>query len=355
MATDYTLPLNPTLYRRLCESFGQVEIAKRGESFSGHYYNDGSRLKLNVQASGEYYRVNCPFCHLRKANAVDTRKRLWINHLWGVPNEVGGSHWHLAHCFNEGCLEDPRFLQQLRTLIYADFNLHQRKQLQILPGKPAAPMTEQVDWPGDCLPLHTLQADHPAVQWLRDVRGFDPAYLSHRWGARYCLTPLPEYPHLTNRLIVPIIYNGKMVSWQARYLGDANWRVVPKFYNQSDSRKNTVLYNFDVAKRYPFVAVNEGYFDTWRIGDAAVAVLGKTVSEAQLRLLISTWKVVLLALDDDAYYESEEAYRRLSTSVTTVRIPLPGKDPDQMTQEEFWELAWRTCASQGIDLLSLRS
>lgn len=47
--------------------------------------------------------MNCPWC-------LDTRQRLYINHQWGEPDPVtGGKKLHLAHCFNEGCVDSyPR-------------------------------------------------------------------------------------------------------------------------------------------------------------------------------------------------------------------------------------------------------
>ncbi len=72
-------PLNPDLFEALAASFGTVLIANEGERARVDYRPSwGSpkgqvRLKAVRTVSGEYYRVDCPFC-------TDTRKRLWINH-----------------------------------------------------------------------------------------------------------------------------------------------------------------------------------------------------------------------------------------------------------------------------------
>lgn len=347
--------LNKILLDRLKTLFGEVEIARAGEGFrSTREPVTGREIVLSA---GEYYRVNCPYCGHRVNTSADTRKRLWINHMWGIPDPESDNRfdcrWHLAICYNENCLSNPSTLRALRNAVYTDYNFAQLREIKILPGEVLSPLDREVTWPGHCLKLTELPYTHPANVYLLG-RKFDPAYLSDTYDLRYCLSPSPEHPAAVNRLICPLFMGGKMVTWQARYIGEANWRYVPKYYNLRGAAKSAALYNYDTAKTFPFVVIVEGYFDAWRVGDCAVAILGRTLSETQMNLIKSTWKVAIIALDDDAYYYSEDAYHRLRAYMPVVRVQLPdGYDPADMQRDDFFSLVIAAADREGIDLLNL--
>ena len=78
------LVLCPELYNKLNSMFpGGVVIANQGEPMysSSPTQHNGSHF-TSVISSGEYYRVNCPFCN-------DTKHRLWVNHMYGQPDANG--------------------------------------------------------------------------------------------------------------------------------------------------------------------------------------------------------------------------------------------------------------------------
>ena len=63
--------LNPTLYQALQAAFGSVSVTGDDQPRQVHTlpdWQDGGRLRSEVVASGEQYRVNCPYCGER-ANA----------------------------------------------------------------------------------------------------------------------------------------------------------------------------------------------------------------------------------------------------------------------------------------------
>lgn len=344
-------PLNPVLYDRLQQIFGSVEIAKQGEAHQSTYYREGLYERAQQISSGEYYRVNCPYCGHVRRGAADTRKRLWICHVWGVPDDRNNNRWSQAHCFNENCLSREEFRKDLQARVYRDMEFARRRELRVLPGR-IAPPPGKVSWPGDCVTLAGMDALHPAVQYLNS-RGFDHEQLAAMYDVRYCVRPPSEYAAAAGRIIAPIMKHGEMVSWQARYVGEGDWKRVSKYYNLPNSGKAQLLYNYDQAKQFPFTVLVEGFTDVWRIGDCAVASMGKSLSDAQSRML-SQWKALLIALDGDARDKSAEILYRLSNLTRVIDVPLPpDADPGGMSRDAFWDIAYRAATNAGVNLLQL--
>lgn len=346
----YTRPLNADLYNRLRRVFPKVVIARPNENFQSVPDIKNGKTVQHVITSGEYYRVNCPFCHRKVRGSQDSRQRLWINHRWGVPDAVS-SNWWLAICYHTGCLAEPQFLKELRDLVYTDASLAQRRRIVIAKGETAQPLSTAVDWPGLCLPLTELPANHPAIVYLRDVRRFDPAYLSSRYDVRFCIEPSSGYSMAVNRIICPVYVNGRMVTWQGRYTGDADWKQVPKYYNHRGAAKSATLYDFDFARQSPIITLVEGPMDAWRHGTGMAALLGRTLSETQVNLICTYWKAAIVALDADALLQSEMAVEKLRRHLPTVMVTLPeGFDPDTMPVNAFWDLVLQAAKQQSVNL-----
>jgi hypothetical protein len=343
--------LNPTLYGRLKDVFGRVDVARYGEAPIFGVF----RGKNCIVHGGEAYRVNCTFCEQKNRNNPDTRQRLWIGHLWGVPRqETHSENWGEAACFHNDCTNEQgrgwENLMQLKQMVYTDRLLAQgnRGEMQILDGDPVKPVPEETTYPGECLPLEQLAADHPAITYVCR-RNFDPVYLSQQFGVRYCLRTTEDYPACLGRLIIPIFMGGKMRTWQARYIGEPR-KGIAKYINQKGASKTSMLYGHDAAMSSPFVTITEGVTNVWRLGSGAVATLGKYVSIAQYDLL-KKWQAAVIALDPDAYFQSEDVFVKLGKLMPVVKLMLPKEqDPDSLGVDAFWDLVVRTSHEQSVQL-----
>jgi len=356
-------PLNPALYRRLCEVFGEVKIANEGVACTVLANPITGQSKMLI--GGEYYRVNCPFCAMR--NMHDLRQRLWIHHRWGIgPPDILGYEtprddfrW-AAYCFNSECLKQgPSRRGQLLSMIYSEGNHYRRrKATEIRGGRQHDTSLSAVPTPGACIRLDQLPLQHYAVQYMVN-RGFDPVKLGIEYGVKYCEECHGENWLATGRLIFPVIMNSQQVTWQGRYIGDLDWQAtgIPKYYTCKFSHKNLCLYNFDKARQARFVIVVEGPTDAIAVGPNSVAIMGKALSDPQYCYLAKYWDVIVLCIDGEAYEESEEMYRRLIQVKPVVRVQLPHKmDPAQMIHEDkdyFFQLVDGTCRMAGYDLLKL--
>jgi hypothetical protein len=359
MVKGQVMPLRPELFKRLCQrasqfGFGTVRVANEGQEMMATVEHDAlyDRPRLVVAWAGEYYVVNCVYCR-------DVRHRLWINHRWGLFDERTRSRnlW-LCCCYNEGCLEDYAHQRDLYNKVFDDIsNCRRRFYDPVLRGeRPSAPREGQPPGPFVQL-LHQLEGDHTAVLYLR-WRGYDTDRLGRQLRVGFCPISYPEFRTAQGRVIIPVYYNGLYCGWQARYPYEGDPPDgSPKYYTIKGIKKTLLLYNYDVAKAYPFVVICEGCCDVWRVGPAAVGLFGKTLSATQEHLLTATWGAgaAVVLLDGDAADEARHIYDRLSGRVrhrVLARLP-DGKDPADLDHDGLWRLIDESARQQGVDLLAL--
>lgn len=346
------MPLCPDLYKLLIIAFGEVKISHEGEAFdaSTETYVDRdnrTRVRWNIRNRGETYRVCCPFCG-------DKRFRLWINHRWGRFDPVTGNrNLRLIYCFNEDCFREFEKCRYLAERVFGgsgitkyslDLNLAPvvKRRKPILPGPTTA--------------LHQLPANHHACEYIRE-RGFDPSILGKYLGIGYCPQANDEFPLASNRIIIPIYQRGSLQGWQARYVGERNWKAIgiPKYYTMPDMDRQNIVYNFDTAKENSnFVVMSEGPMDVWSIGPNGIATFGKTISRRQKDLITHTWGCgcVIIFLDPDAADDAQALEDDLKGEVREVMVVMSedGRDPGSMRHDEIWGLIYKTAAAKGISL-----
>ncbi|MEI8375380.1 MAG: hypothetical protein WCJ35_21380 [Planctomycetota bacterium] len=350
------MPLNPLLYDRLRQLFGRVEIFDPGSRFVARPNHDitAGRAQLSIANSGEYYIVSCPFCN-------DTRKRLWVNHRFGTPDPVSGRPMlFLAICYNESCLTDYANRRQLDEWVYGFQNRNARDSIRILPGHYEEACLGPASLPGECIPVEQLPPDHHALQYMCGARGY-PLDLLVRLGCSFCVQAQPRFFPAQERIIIPIYMDGILVGWQARYVGDIDFkaRSIPKYYSMPNMAKRQILYNFDVAKTYPFVTLVEGVTDVWATGPWSVALLGKTLSRQQECLLRCQWqgKPIIVMLDGGEAELSgmqhivEQLLPQTRSPVLYVRLPA-GRDPGsyQGQQETLMNIVFIQARQAGVTL-----
>ena len=341
--------LNTYLYNQLTEQFGTVLIASQGEAFLAM---PGTNAQSNVVQAGEYYRVNCPYCR-------DTRQRLWVNHMWGIPDEHNNAHWWAVWCYNDThCMKYEANRKDLITRVYKAIGRDRRCRLPVARGHIEPTELCEVRVPGDnIVPLTSLHPSHPAIYYLANQRGFDPEYLEKRFGVGWVDGHCEDYRKMTDRIYIPVYQNGQLVFWQGRVPSDdMDWRLTEKYWGRRNVAKRKILYNYDVAKTKPWGMLVEGVTDVWRMGDHAFAMLGDNLSPPQVDMILAAWRTLVVLVDNErAYYNSEDAFTQLRyKGVTVVRVDLPeGADPASVDNDFAWDLIDGTCSQQGVDLLGL--
>jgi hypothetical protein len=354
-----TAPLNLVLYKRLREEFGSIIIAHPGVAASitygyGPFLSENSR-RMEMTTKGEYYRINCPWCG-------DTRHRLYISHLWGVPNEITNSkHLWLAHCFNEDCLAVEDRTNMLYDRVFGFKNAKLRgQQVVITPGVEEVETLQEIKPPGVILPLDKLHPSDQVISYLR-ARGINPIKLQEDYDVAYCLNAESDYPLAQNRIYIPVKMHGMLVGWQCRYPADVKKESrILKYYSRPGMPRRLILYNYDNAIKYPFVVLCEGPADVWNVGPYAVATFGKNPAITQIKLLCENWTngAIVIMLDGDAWADTEKLVRMLQTAeykgaIIPVRLP-EDKDPGDLDISINYEYIISTANKMNIDLFNLQ-
>lgn len=298
--------LNKQLYLSCKQIFNYVRIQNQGESQQRQlgYDPKTNTHKATVQYSGEYYIVCCPFCN-------DTRFRLYINHRFGVPDEFGRPEIYLANCFNEKCLEDYEKREKLHDLLRGQYTLDP----VIKPGKVVDASQFTANWPGKVTRVDKLSPDHKATAYLNS-RGFDPGRIGSFYNVHFCHES--DRWLCKNRLIIPIYLNKKMRGWQARYVGELDWKdpsTPPKYYTCPGTPRSRLLYNLGNAVNYRTGVIVEGMTDVWSFGPMGVCTLGASMSSKQQSMFISAFKDHSGVLLFDPEEMDKESTHRLMASM----------------------------------------
>jgi hypothetical protein len=363
-----TQPLNKELYQALQAHFGQVRICGDGQAFVGGYCKvtetvgkiapneakNEARYELVVDNPGEYYLVCCPKCH-------DTRFRLYINHTWGRRDSRGRKNLWLAICFNENCYADPAAREELYEQV-SRIGVESLARARISDGERITTPRE-LTLPGPVYPLDRLAPDHPANQYLAG-RFYDPERLGRFYGVGYC--PASPYYLATHRIIVPVYQNGSLRGWQARYIGDLDWKAEgapPKWWTCPGMARARLLYNFDNAIKFRSGVAVEGAGDVWSLGPMAFGCFGCTMTSQQQHLFTqafgNTGHGSVLLFDPDVMDTpvKAEGYQMLhkklapafSKGLATVLLP-KGTDPGSLERGFLRSYITREANAQGVKI-----
>lgn len=316
--------LNPKLYARLKNYFGEVKVSNPGitsnsiiaQSISGKPYR-------KIISNGECYRVCCPFCG-------DTRFRLYFNYLWGLlDNETNSRNLNFCICYNERCTDSFDNRKKLFEMVFFDTNFiddFEFENTSIEIDYNYNNINQTIQLPENCIPLSDLPNTHIAIKYLTQ-RKFDYKYLNDVFHLMFC-EHSNIYKMASGRIIIPVYYQNTLVGWQARFIGNPIDKNIPKYYTVRGFQKSKYLYNFDKAVDSSYVVITEGASDAWRYGYEAVSLFGHIASSVQLELLKCNWKNFVILLDGDVKDKSIDLYNNLKCEDNNVYLVHLEKDKD---------------------------
>jgi len=210
------------------------------------------------------------------------------------------------------------------------------KPAKIIRGIPLPPGTK---------PLFGLKG---ACRYL-EKRGFDPKLLAEEWGVEAAGPGAGvelqggRKLDLSYRIVVPIIWKGKVVSWQCRdWTGKSKLKYITCPKELESVFHKEILYGMDLADGLKKGRLVEGVTDVWSLGAGAVACFGIKYREPQVRLLAERFEEVDLVLDPEPAAKLQA--RRIKTAledrgVLVRNVALPkGKDPADLSEEERKEV-----------------
>lgn len=307
-------------------------------------------VRQRVGKRGLEYTANCPFC-VKRGHSPDTERKLNMNPV--------RDRYYCHRCSASGMLS---------------------RMLGVLPdGGPQMPAPAKelkpVRPPGQLVPLNSLDPACMTRAYI-EARGFDANVLYQHFGVAGCVDGFcvsdgeKLWFNATGTIVFPVWMNGTVVGWQARTpyepkklteqecadlgmpIGPKGVHVrPPKYMTPSAMDKSLALFNYDNARRGDAVVLCEGPLDAISAGLCAVASFGKGVSEEQIRLIKSYWKLAIILLDPDADDSSRALESTLRMAMPTLRVSLQGaEDAGDMSFVDLWEQIFRAAHAAQIDL-----
>lgn len=160
--------------------------------------------------------------------------------------------------------------------------------------------TAPLELPND---FHLItEGDSQYAQIFRNYlrkRGFNLNALKRK-GIGYCIEG--EY---AGRVILPYFRKGKLVYLNARDIFDTGMKFLNPKEEQLGYGKNQVIYNWDALYIYNRVYLVESVTNALTLGDRAIALGGKKISQWQLSEIVrSPVQEIIIILDDDAMMEA---------------------------------------------------
>jgi|SRR6185369_3099713 len=182
-------------------------------------------------------------------------------------------------------------------------------------------------------PPGTIELTERHRKYLID-RKYDPDELIEKWNLK-CVGAVGSYKW---RIIAPIMFNGKMVSYQGRDITNKS-DLKYKACKQEDEviPHQEIIYGIDHVKGNSCIVV-EGIADVWRLGYGACCCFGSAFTLNQVNLLSTRFERVYILFDADepnaikmAY---ELAYLLSARGLEVEVLELEEGDPGDMEQVE---------------------
>jgi hypothetical protein len=220
-----------------------------------------------------WIQVCCPFCNDSGFhggfNIAGNYYNCWKCGGHGVPDTI-------VNLLGIGLQESLRLIKQYKS---------ESGQQTIIKKKAQA---KEIEWPANC---HELQARH--IKYLED-RKFNSSKIMWKWKIKGT-GPIGPYKF---RIIIPIYFNGKLVSYQGRDItgrSDLRYKACP--IEKEVIHHKHIVYGIDHVTNKKAIIV-EGVFDVWRLGYGAVSTFGTEVTNEQVLLLASRLDVAYTLFDD---------------------------------------------------------
>lgn len=350
--------LNPELYKILEEVFsGEVRVGNPGQPgrFSLPKGKESVYRKIKgmpeyayVEDWGEVYSVDCPVCG-------DTRSRLYFSYLYGSSIVPKGRKApvkfssRLCICHNEGCQVMDAFIpyrKEIRERLdkaSPDAMKADAVNEQVFTAF-SVPSSAEIALPKGCLSLCSENLPQAVLREL-EKRRFDLNELETTFFIKYAPAGVNwiedgnKKELYDDRLLIPIVQERKLVSWQARSIFSGTSK---KYLNYGAANKTEFLYNMDNALLHRDVVICEGVTDVWRVGHEAVAMFGKVMSGQQMQIMKDLWGYdgsAVIALDPDAIDRAEKMKWLLDTCKVfprgTAVLRLDKGDPDSYARNEL--------------------
>jgi len=169
-------------------------------------------------------------------------------------------------------------------------------------------------------------------------RNFDPEFLRLKYDLRGTYYE-GRYPY---RIIIPIYYKNKIISFQGRdFTNKQELRYKACREDDEIIHHKDILFNLDNCKSRKGIMC-EGLFDVFRLGDNSFATFGTSLTNSQLCVLKEYFdKIYILFDNEEKALKKAESY---ADKITSIGIEVEmietdiNRDPGDFTEDEVLEL-----------------
>lgn len=174
----------------------------------------------------------------------------------------------------------------------------------------------------------------PAHRSYLKGRGFDPGEIQEVWGIK----GLGILGRLPWRIFIPVVQQGRTITWTTRAIGSSSPRYISASAEQSPTNIKECVYGLDYCQHS--IVIVEGPLDAWAIGPGAGALFGIAFTPAQVRKLADIpYRYICFDSTPDAQQQARELAGQLSVFPgETHNVVLQAKDPAEAGAEELNEL-----------------
>lgn len=287
-----------------------MDIIKLLKDYNIQYYEHGKNI------SGGWIGLQCPFCG-------DHSTHLGYN----VSQDYGFSCWRCGY---------HSVVSTMSTLTGLSF----RKMKQITKEyegkshknvKRVEPRKKSLKFPSNTTGLKNIHK-----RYLKK-RNFDPDYLEQNWDLR----GTGFVSHLDNidlkfRIIIPIYWNEKIISWQSRDVtNNANIRYITCPEEREIIHHKDIVYGKQEHWKDTGILV-EGVTDVWRLGFNSFCTFGTQTKNSQIRLIASKFKHVVIIFDQE--YSAQKRAKKIASELkfrgVSSEIIKLNNDPADLSQSE---------------------
>jgi DNA primase len=272
------------------------------------YYEQGKNI------SSEFIGIDCPFCGDTSGHGGIHREKQFYscwkcggNRLSNVFTEILNiNYYEYKKLINKYILED--YIPEIEERPYENNN-----NIITLPGG---------------------KLDKKHRDYLVS-RNFDPDYLEYKYRLKGTLYLDGKWNH---RIIIPIYYNNRLVSFTSRAIYD---NMEPRYLTLAKRDEvichKNILYNLKNCKKDSIILITEGLLDVMRIGDNTTCTFGTSVTSSQLQIL-SKYSRIFILFDPELQAQKKALKLAnnlsiLGTEVINLNIP-EIEDPGSMSEEQ---------------------
>lgn len=272
----------------------------------------------NKHCTKGWINVHCPFCRGSK------------DYHLGI-HEDGKS----AHCWRCGSLPVIRTLSQLLNLPESQIRAILQKYKIRIHGRIEEPKISIFPLR---FPKPNSELTAPYKRYL-EKRKFDPDKLEREWGLRQTgpVSRLDDISY-SHRILIPIYWDGEMVSFQARDITDKSllkYMACPK-RREKIHHKNILYGKQEQWRKYNRLIVVEGVTDVWRLGESSAATFGIEFKMEQVLRLSQAHDQFVILFDEEP--QAQKQARKLAVKLKTlgkeVTIEKIEGDPGGMDQAD---------------------